>query len=155
MGVGIGALITAVFLAGIRSEKTRGKLFLIFGFTSGIGPMILAVSSDPWLSLAATVVMGMNQGGFMTISHTIIQSIVDDSVRGRVSGVYSFHVGGSMALANAANAGLVDVAFLNAPLIMSAGGLLFMIAIAISLGISPLRGIYFYRPAAQPATQSA
>ena len=148
MGVGIGALLTAVWLAGVRDERTRGKLFLAFGLSSGIGPIILAVSSDPWLSLAATVAMGVNQGGFMTISHTIIQSIVDDSVRGRVSGVYSFHVGGSMALANAANAGLVDVSFLNAPLVLSVGGVLFIFAIALSLGNRPLRHIYFPRVAA-------
>ncbi len=148
MGVGIGALLTAVWLAGVRDERTRGKLFLAFGLSSGIGPIILAVSSDPWLSLAATVAMGVNQGGFMTISHTIIQSIVDDSVRGRVSGVYSFHVGGSMALANGANAGLVDVSFLNAPLVLSVGGVLFIIAIALSLGNRPLRHIYFPRVAA-------
>ena len=148
MGVGIGALLTAVWLAGVRDERTRGKLFLAFGLSSGIGPIILAVSSDPWLSLAATVAMGVNQGGFMTISHTIIQSIVDDSVRGRVSGVYSFHVGGSMALANGANAGLVDVSFLNAPLVLSVGGVLFIVAIALSLGNRPLRRIYFPRVAA-------
>ncbi len=148
MGVGIGALFTAVWLAGVRGERTRGKLFLAFGLTSGVGPIILAVSSDPWLSLAATVAMGMNQGGFMTISHTIIQSIVDDSVRGRVSGVYSFHVGGSMALANAANAGLVDVPVLNAPLVLSVGGALFIVAITISLANRPLRHIYFPRVAA-------
>ena len=147
MGVGVGALLTAVWLAGVRGERTRGKLFLAFGITSGVGPIILAVSSDPLVSLAATVVVGMNQGGFMTITHTIIQSLVDDSVRGRVSGVYSFHVGGSMALANAANAGLVDVSFLNAPLVLSVGGALFIGAIALSLGSRPLRGIYFPRPA--------
>ena len=148
MGVGFGALLTAVWLAGVRDERTRGKLFLAFGLSSGIGPIILAVSSDPLLSWAATVIMGVNQGGFMTISHTIIQSIVDDSVRGRVSGVYSFHVGGSMALANLANAGLVDVSFLNAPLVLSGGGVLFIIAIALSLGNRPLRRIYFPRVAA-------
>ncbi len=153
MGVGFGALLTAVWLAGIRSERTRGKLFLAFGLTSGIGPIVLAVSSDPLLSLAATVAMGMNQGGFMTISHTIIQSIVDDSVRGRVSGVYSFHVGGSMALANATNAGLVDLPFLNAPWVLSVGGVLFIAAIILSLGNVSLRGIYFPRVAAPAPAQ--
>ena len=117
MGVGIGALATAVWLAGIRSEKTRGTLFLLFGFASGLGPLVLALSANPMLSLGATIVIGMSQGGFMTITHTIIQSIIDDSVRGRVSGVYSFHVGGSMAFANFINAGLIDVGtFIPPPL---------------------------------------
>ena len=151
MGVGLGAMFTAIWLAGVRSDKTRGKLFLAFGISSGFGPIILALSSDVWLSLAATVTMGMNQGGFMTISHTVIQSIVDDSVRGRVSGVYSFHVGGSMAFANLINAGLVDVPFLNAPLILSVGGALFVAAMVISLSSRPLRSIYFPRVALRGA----
>lgn len=152
MGVGFGALLTAVWLAGVQGDRTRGMLFLIFGITSGLGPIILAVSSDPWISLAATIAMGMNQGGFMTITHTVIQTIVDDSVRGRVSGVYSFHVGGSMALANAANAGLVDVSFLNAPLVLSVGGAAFVVAMLISLANRPLRTIYFPR---QPVAAAA
>ena len=94
--------------------------------------------------------MGMNQGGFMTITHTVIQSIVDDSVRGRVSGVYSFHVGGSMALANAANAGLVDVSFLNAPLILAVGGAAFIVAMILSIASRPLRTIYFPAPPSSP-----
>ncbi len=158
MGVGIGALATAVWLAGIRSEQTRGKLFLIFGVASGIGPIIMALSSVPILSLGATIAIGMSQGGFMTITHTIIQTIVDDSVRGRVSGVYSFHVGGSMALANFVNAGLVDVgdyfpslSALEATTILSGSGIIFLVAIFLSLGSRSLRGIYFPKAAVAAA----
>ena len=155
MGVGIGALVTAVWLAGIRSERVRGTLFLTFGIASGIGPILVAFSSDPFLSLVATIAIGMSQGGFMTITHTVIQSIVDDSVRGRVAGVYSFHVGGSMAFANLSNAGLVDVgntliyfSFLTAPIILAGGGVLFIAAILSSLASRSLRTIYFPRVAA-------
>jgi MFS family permease len=158
--VGAGALITAVFLAGIRSESTRGWLFLIFGVTSGIGPILLAVSTNIPLSLAAAVAMGVNQGGFMTISHAIIQSIVDDSVRGRVSGVYSVHVGGSMALANLFNGVFADVidGWLNlewvlggASIVLSVGGVMLIIAVLSSLGSSPLRRLYFPPKVATPA----
>ena len=155
MGVGIGALVTAVWLAGIHSERVRGKLFLIFGISSGFGPIVLALSSDPFLSLLATIAVGMSQGGFMTITHTVIQSIIDDSVRGRVAGVYSFHVGGSMAFANLSNAGLVDVgntltyfSFLSAPVILAGGGCLFLTAMLFSLASRSLRSIYFPRVAA-------
>ena len=148
-GVGIGALFSSVFLAGVRSEKNRGKLFLLFGFTSGIGPILLALSTNRELSIAATIAMGVNQAGFMTISHTIIQSIVPDWVRGRVSGVYSMHVGGSMALANLANGGLSDP--FNASAVMAVGGILFLVAISVSLASGPLRRIYFPPPAEEPA----
>ena len=144
-GVGFGALFSSVFLAGVRSEANRGKLFLFFGFTSGVGPILLALSGNRELSVLATVAMGINQAGFMTISHTIIQSIVPDAVRGRVSGVYSMHVGGSMAAANLANGGLSDV--FTAPVVMAVGGALFLIAITTSLASGALRGVYFPKPA--------
>ena len=96
--------------------------------------------------------MGINQAGFMTISHAIIQSIIDDSVRGRVAGVYSMHVGGSMAVTNLINATLADV--FNAPVVLIAGGLLFIFAITItiSMGNFSLRRIYFPGAVAVPAT---
>ena len=149
-GVGAGALAASIFIAGVNNEVTRGRLFLFFGFTSGIGPILLALSSSRELSIAATVIMGINQAGFMTISHAIIQSIIDDSVRGRVAGVYSMHVGGSMAVTNLINATLADV--FNAPVVLIAGGLLFIFAITISMGNFSLRRIYFPGAVAVPAT---
>jgi MFS family permease len=104
--------------------------------------------------------MGVNQGGFMTISHAIIQSIVDDSVRGRVSGVYSVHVGGSMALANLFNGVFADIIdnwlrlewFLGgASIVLTIGGVMLIIAVLSSLGSSPLRRLYFPPKVATPA----
>ena len=145
-GVGGGALISSVFVAGIRNEATRGRVFLFFGLTSGLGPIALALSTSQELSIAATVFMGVNQAGFMTFTHAIIQSIVPDEIRGRISGVYSVHVGGSMALANLTNGGLSDL--LNAPLVLAAGGIIFIVLISSSVGLSQLRRIYFPRAAA-------
>jgi len=148
-GVGGGAFISSIFLAGIRNEATRGRVFLVFGVTSGLGPIALALSSSQVLSIAATVFMGVNQAGFMTITHAIIQSIAPDEMRGRISGVYSVHVGGSMALANLTNGGLTDL--VNAPLVLAAGGIIFIVLITSSAGLAPLRRIYFPRAAASPS----
>lgn len=148
-GVGAGALISSVFLAGIQNERTRGRVFLFFALTSGLGPIALALSTNRELSIAATVFMGVNQAGFMTITHAIIQSIVPDDIRGRISGVYSVHVGGSMALANLTNGGLSDL--LNAPLVLAVGGIIFVVLITSSVGLAPLRRIYFPQAAATPS----
>ncbi len=160
-GVGLGAVFSSVFLAGIRSESSRGKLFLLFGFASGIGPILLALSNSRELSIAATVVMGVNQAGFMTITHTIIQTIIPDWVRGRVAGVYSMHVGGSMALANLGNGAFVDIfdasmgiegvilGIKPVGLVMAVGGVLFLAAITLSLSSGSLRSLYFPKPSAQ------
>ncbi len=148
-GVGGGALISSIFVAGIRNEATRGRVFLVFGLTSGLGPIALALSSSQELSIAATVFMGVNQAGFMTITHAIIQSIAPDEIRGRISGVYNMHVGGTMGLANLTNGGLTDP--LGAPLVLAAGGIIFIVLITSSVGLAPLRRIYFPRAAASPS----
>jgi MFS family permease len=145
-GVGAGALTSAIFVAGVRNEAMRGWLFLVFGITSGLGPVGMALSSSRELSMLAAVAMGVNQAGFMVITHTIIQSIVPDSIRGRVSGVYSVHVGGSMAVFNLTNASLADV--FNAPVVMAVGGIIFTVAIVLSVGHATVRRIYFPRVAA-------
>ena len=146
--VGAGALTTAIFLAGVRNTTTRGVLFLVFGFTSGLGPILLALTTQWELSILAAVAMGANQAGFMTISHAIIQSLTDDKVRGRVTGVYSVHVGGSMAITNLINAYLADL--FTATAVMAVGGILFLIVITLSLSSVALRRIYFPKLSATP-----
>ena len=144
-GVGAGALAASIFMAGVQSTASRGKLFLFFGVSSGLAPIGMAWSSDASLSIVAAVVMGITQAGFMTISHTIIQSLTDDNVRGRVSGVYSVHVGGSMAVTNLINAVFADM--YNASAVMAVGGVLFIGVIFLSVGSGALRRIYFPRVA--------
>ncbi len=151
-GVGAGALISSIFLAGVRGASARGKMFLLFGVLSAAAPILLAVSTIREVSIFATVLIGATQAGFMTISHTVIQMLTDDSVRGRVAGVYSVHVGGSMAITNMIGAVLSDV--FTAPSVMLVGGLLFLGAMVVSFGSGTLRRVYFPAPAV-PAAASA
>jgi hypothetical protein len=144
-GVGGGALLSSIFLAGVRSATIRGRMFLTFALLSGAAPILLALSTVREFSILATVFIGATQAGFMTISHTIIQMMVDDEVRGRVAGVYSVHIGGSMAVTNMINAAIADV--FTAAVVMVAGGLLFLGAVIVSFGSSSLRRIYFPAPA--------
>ena len=148
-GVGTGALISSVFLAGVRGPSVRGKIFLVFSLLSAVAPVLLAVSSMREVSILATVMIGATQAGFMTISHTVIQSLTDDSVRGRVAGVYSVHVGGSMAVTNMIGAAIADV--FTAPAVMVVGGLLFLAVVVLSLGSGTIRRIYFPAPAVAAA----
>lgn len=147
--IGAGALVSSVVLAGIRNEFIRGRLFLILGISSGITYVALGVSTLAGLSMAAAVLMGASTAGFMTVTHTIIQTIVPDGVRGRVSGIYSMHVGGTMAVANLLNGALSD--WFNAPAVMAITGVAFSLAVALSVVHLPLRRIYFPRLAVEPS----
>ena len=140
MAIGAGALVSSLTLAGVQSEVTRGRLFLYLGLFSGVTPIILGLSSSIPMALVGAVLMGVSQAAFMTLTHTMIQSIVSDSVRGRVGGIYSVHIGGMMATANLFNAALADR--LNAPVLLIGGGLVFIAVMLISWQYRSLRNIY-------------
>ncbi len=98
--LGIGSLFSSIFVGGIINHMTRGRVFLLLGFTSSLTPIGMGLSSQTGVSMIAAVMMGLGTSGFMTITHTIIQSVVPDEIRGRVASAYSMHIGGSMAFAN-------------------------------------------------------
>ena len=148
MSIGAGALVSSIALAGVLNNAIRGRLFLILGIASGISYVALGASSLAGLSMASAVIMGVSTAGFMTVTHTIIQTIVPDGIRGRVSGVYNMHVGGSMAAANFLNGALSD--WLNAPVVMAITGIGFTLAVSLSVVHLPLRRIYFPKTAPEP-----
>ena len=150
MSIGAGALVSSIALAGVRNNAIRGRLFLILGVGSGISYVALGASSVAGLSMASAVIMGVSTAGFMTVTHTIIQTIVPDGIRGRVSGVYNMHVGGTMAAANLLNGALSD--WFNAPVIMAITGIGFTLAVSLSVVHLPLRRIYFPKTAPEPVT---
>lgn len=142
VGYGAGALVTALALAGVRSEPARGKIFLWLAVLSGITPLALALSTNLPLAILAAAGMGVSQGGFMTISSAMLQAVAPDGIRGRLMGVYNWHILGFMASFNLVNGTLADVTLLTAPVILGGGGLAFVIVMGFSLGRSPLRRLY-------------
>ena len=160
MGVGAGALISAMTLAGVESEVTKGRLFLFVGLLSGLAPCALALAPTVPLALIGAFFMGLGQAAFMTLTHTMIQSVVPDGIRGRVAGIYSVHIGGIMASANLFNARFVDYIsidaiaasfnidsrvayfFNSASLLLIGGGLLFLGVVVLSWWYRSTRQIY-------------
>ena len=151
--LGVGALFSSIFVGGIVSHLTRGRVFLLLGFASSLTPIGLGLSTQTGISLIAAVMMGLGTAGFMTITHTIIQSVVPDEIRGRVASVYSMHVGGSMAFANLLYGVLSDG--LPAGQIMAVVGAAFtLVVVGTVIGSGFWRGIYF-RGEARPVAAAA
>ena len=155
--LGIGALFSSIFIGGIVSHITRGRMFLVLGFTSSLTPIGLGLSAQTGVSMIAAVLMGLGTAGFMTITHTIIQSVVPDEIRGRVASVYSMHVGGSMAFANLLYGRLADS--YSAGYVMAVVGAAFtLVVLGTFIGSGFWRGIYLRgeaRPVAAAAGASA
>ena len=140
MAVGAGALASVIVLAGIPSETSKGRLLLNLGVLSGLSPVVLAAASNMPTALAGAALMGATQAGFMTLTHTMIQAIVPDGVRGRVGAIYSVHIGGMMASANLFNGVLADR--VNAPLLLGVAGAVFIVVMFITWNMATFRRIY-------------
>ena len=154
MAIGAGALISVITLSGIEAESTKGRLFLNLGLISGLAPVILAFSVNMPMAIIGAIIMGASQAGYMTLTHTMIQSITEDSIRGRVGAIYSVHIGGIMASINLVNGALSDQSFLNinlfegiitlspASTMLTSGGIMFIGIVFMSWSLKNLRNIY-------------
>lgn len=140
MCVGVGSMIASLFLAGASNEKLKGKIFYVFAISSGLAPVLLGLSTNLYLSLLATVLMGIGQAGFMIISHTIIQLISPDYARGRIAGVYAMYIGGSMALFNFLNGLSAD--FIDPGYSIAGQGIFFTLLVIFSRKQKILASIY-------------
>ncbi len=142
VGFGVAALVTALVLAGIESERTRGHLFLWLGVLSGVTPLALALSTNLPLAMLSAAAMGMSQAGFMALSHAMVQTIAPDAIRGRLIGVYGWHVQGFMASFNMINGSVASINGVAASMVLAVGGVAFVAVIAGSFSIVQLRQLY-------------
>ena len=140
MTVGLGALVIALIVAPITAPKIRGRLLLATGVGSGLAPLALAAAPTLPLAMLATMAMGASQAGFMILAAILIQSVVPDGIRGRVSSIYIMHAAGIMSFANFANGRFSDM--FNPGWVLMIAGLAFLTIIIISAMESTMRRMY-------------
>ena len=87
--VGIGALISAISLAVRRTVLGLGKMIPISTAAFGLGLIVFGTSRVLWLSLLMMFVCGFGMMQQMAASNTIIQTIVEESKRGRVMSFFT------------------------------------------------------------------
>ena len=141
MGFGAGSLVGTLLLAGVRTEKVKGQLLIWTSLFSGFTPMLLAVSFNVPMGLAASVGMGLSQATLMALTSTYIQTLAPDRLRGRISSLYILHAGGIMAFANLGYGIAAD--FISAAPILFVTGVIFVaLVIALAAAQPILRQIY-------------
>ena len=135
---GVGALISAVFLARQRAVYGLGKWVAFGAGAFGCALMLFSLSRWFWLSFALLVPAGFSMMLAMSSSNTLIQSMSPDHLRGRVMSVYSMMFMG-MAPIGALLAG-ISAGHWGAPLTVGLGGLVSLIAsIGFALWLPSLR----------------
>jgi MFS family permease len=87
--VGVGSLISALSLVMRRSVRGLTKVIPIAAVVFGIGLISFGLSRLYWLSLLTMLVTGFGMMQGLTSSNTIIQTLVDENMRGRVMSYYT------------------------------------------------------------------
>lgn len=97
---GIGALLGALFVA-YMGNSNRKREFVNKGiYFSGLMILLLAFCKIFWLGLVLICLAGFGLVVYSSATTTIIQSGVEDSVRGRVMGIWALIFGGMIPIGN-------------------------------------------------------
>ncbi len=87
--VGVGSLISALSMVMRRSVRGLTKMIPIAAAVFGIGLICFGLSHFLWLSMLMMLVTGFGMMQGLTGSNTIIQTLVDENMRGRVMSYYT------------------------------------------------------------------
>ena len=119
---GIGALAGVVYLAGRKSVLGLEKIIAIASGLFGIGLICFSLSASIWTSMFFMLLAGLGMMVQMASCNIVLQTMVDDDVRGRVMSFYimafmgvtpfgSLLAGGLAHRIGAANTLLINGAF--------------------------------------------
>jgi MFS family permease len=86
---GVGALAGAFYLASRRSVIGLGRLIAVAACTFGVGLVLFSLSRSIPLSLAVLPIAGGGMMVTMAATNTILQTIVEERLRGRVMSFYA------------------------------------------------------------------
>lgn len=117
---GCGGVIGMLALASRRDVRGLTRWITAASLASGLGVIVFALSSWLPLSLLAIAVVGFGiVVNGMSVS-TLIQTIVDDRMRGRVMGLFSMAFLGMYPLGSLAGGAMAEL--IGAPATMAIGG---------------------------------
>jgi MFS family permease len=95
---GLGSLISALLIAALGRFDYKGRLLTAGTFAFPV--LLLAFALTRWLPLALLALVGVGMAAIlvMNLANALVQSLVPDSLRGRVMSVYSMTFFGLMPL---------------------------------------------------------
>jgi MFS family permease len=87
--VGVGSLVSALSLVARRSVRGLTKVIPIAAVVFGSGLILFGLSTRMWLSMVLMLVTGFGMMQGLVASNTIIQTLVEEKMRGRVMSYYT------------------------------------------------------------------
>lgn len=95
---GVGAALTALLLSVWPIRRAVGAWMFGGVMLFGAASIVLGLSQDFYLSLAALALMGMGDMLSVFVRHSLVQLETPDAIRGRVSAVNAVFIGASNEL---------------------------------------------------------
>ncbi|MCB1125787.1 MAG: MFS transporter [Verrucomicrobiae bacterium] len=135
---GVGALAGALYLGSRRTVRGLGRVIAFGGSAMGLGLIGFALSRWLPLSLPCLTLVGMGGVLLMASSNTLVQTMVQDDMRGRVMSIFSMAFTGTMPLGNLL-AGYVAGRVGPAVTLAGSGALCILIALVFLRAIPRLR----------------
>ncbi|MFP5238108.1 MAG: MFS transporter [Acidobacteriota bacterium] len=87
--VGVGSLLSALTLVVRKTVRGLTKMIPIGAGIFGLGLIAFGLSHSMWLSMLMMFVTGFGMMQGLTTSNTILQTLVDEHMRGRVMSYYT------------------------------------------------------------------
>lgn len=145
---GLGALSGALYLAMRRTVVGLGRFTSYCAAVFGVSLIAFGLSKLIWLSLPVLVIAGFSMMVCLAGGNTIVQTIVDDHLRGRVMSFFALSFFGAMPIGSLIAGEIARR--IGAPLTVMAGGLLCMVGAILFRRTLPklrplLRSIYIAR----------
>lgn len=123
---GCGGVVGMLALASRRDVRGLTRWITVASLSAGLGVLVFALSSWLPLSLAALAVAGFGVVVNGMAVSTMIQTIVDDRMRGRIMGIFAMAFLGMYPLGSLAGGALAT--HIGAPATLATGGCLCTIA---------------------------
>jgi predicted MFS family arabinose efflux permease len=122
---GVGAILGAVGVAAFGNVKRKGTLAVAMQMLFGALMAGFAVSRTPVLSYALLALAGASLMVVFALFMTLVQTNVEDRLRGRVVSVYSLAFRGAMPLGNLAAGALAGL--FSAPAVLFGNGVVMVL----------------------------
>ena len=137
MAIGGGALVSTIALSMMPLGAIRGRTFLVMGLISGLSLIWVGVANTLVFALIGGVLAGASQAMYMALTSAMIQSVVPDSLRGRVMSLYAMFAGGIMALMILANGLAAD--YISIRVLLVVPGAIFAVIMLAALVLPLIR----------------
>jgi predicted MFS family arabinose efflux permease len=121
---GVGAIAGAIGVAGLGQVRHKGRVAVAMQMAFGALMAGFAVSRTPLLSYALLALAGAALMAVFALFMTLVQSNVEDRMRGRVVSIYTLFFRGAMPLGNLTAGALA--ALLSAPAVLVGNGVVLM-----------------------------